>query len=99
MNTQQIEIAASELGVNPDSLKSLMGFLVRNLESNPTLQAWRLKRPDEFLTEGVKAWHRMHTEFLTELAAGTSERAKQMRAQMAGQVWTQIRESAGLPIH
>lgn len=99
MNQQAIQIAAAEMGVNPDSLSSLVDFLIRNLESSPALQALRLRNPDEFLTEGVKAWHRMHTEFLTELAAGTSERAKQMRQQMAGQVWTQIRESAGLPIH
>ena len=99
MNTQEIELTAAELGVNPESLSSLLGFLLSNLEANPTLQAWCLKRPDEFLTEGVKAWHRMHTEFLTELAAGTSERAKQMREQLAGQVWSQIRERAGLPLH
>lgn len=99
MNQQAIQIAAAEMGVNPDSLSSLVDFLIRNLESSPALQALCLRNRDEFLTEGVKAWHRMHTEFLTELAAGTSERAKQMRQQMAGQVWTQIRESAGLPIH
>lgn len=72
---------------------------MKNLKSSPELQAWCLRKPDEFLSEGVKAWHRMHTEFLTELLEGVTARAKEMLEQMAAQVWLQIREQAGLSVH
>ena len=92
-----IQAVAAQMGVDTASLSSLVSFLQSNLEKNPELRELAAKHPEQFMEQGVRAWHEASTKFLSELAHGQSERAKQLRAELAEQVWTQLRAEKGLP--
>lgn len=78
----------AEHGIDMAALDSLLGFLLRHIQSNPEARALFLAHPDAFLTAGVQAWHRQSREFFEELLAGETEQAKAWRAEIAHNVYS-----------
>ena len=86
--------------VDPGALQCLMAFLSDNIAKNPeavSILAAGGPRAQSMITEGVKAWHKHSRELLTELYEGRTERAVATRAEITKQVWTEVRQAAGLP--
>lgn len=89
---------AAALGVDENNLSGLLEFLKRNILNNPEALAMFQKNPGEVIRQGVEAWMKMGTEFYNELLENKTERAKEYRAMIAEQTWTEARRKQGLPV-
>lgn len=83
-----IELIAEQYGLDKDALTGQVEFLARKAKENPELF---LADPKLFIETGVRRYNEMMREFLSELAFGKTERAKNMRAKLAADVYFEIR--------
>lgn len=92
MDMQEIEQMARQFDVNPGALACLAQFLADNIAKDPgAFVNANEEQRSQILLAGVKAWHRRSMAMLNELREGSSEWAQAARAQIAGQVYDQIR--------
>jgi len=78
---------AKENNMDASALNSLASFLISNINRNPELKKLMAENPALVIQEGVKAWYESSSRFFNELLEGKTERAIEMKQQIARDVW------------
>lgn len=91
-----IDQLAKEHDLDADSLQNLVSFLIQRTTATPEAASAFLADPDSVIRDGVVAWRATYTTFFSELMYGTSDNAKNTRAQLAEETYNQIREGAAI---
>ena len=84
---------AADFNVDPCALKSLMGYLIRNIQESDAVRAAFFANPDAVLKAGVEAWHKSGQALFAELLENRTEFAKETRAAIAEDVYKYVEPS------
>jgi hypothetical protein len=97
MNIEQsAQQLSGQFGLDLGSLKCLLAFFERKTKEHITqgidLEGMSEAEKAEYVRAGITAWNQQSQEFFAEVLANETERAQQVRADIAGQVYDEIKE-------